>query len=469
MQNIVIYLVSFIGIGMVIFMLIKNMDIKVTLLTGGVLLMYIALIMGKPISFRNFTSSGAAFFDPIFVIPQQFVSTLSRAGFIILILGGYSSYMTKIGANRMTVEMLTRPLKHIKSAHIMVPFVFLIGNFLSLVVPSASNLSIILLSTLYPVLIGVGMSKLTAAGIIATTATIIPTPLGSDNIAVVEELRKTTEFANLTVADYVFKHHAIISIPTLLFMAIVHYIWQKHMDKKYPRKADEALAVDADDAPNIKGFAAGIYALLPVLPILFLLFAYGFSTVGLGSVEVSVALAAFTSFFIALISDILHKKSIRKSFDNAGELLNGMGKTMPVVSLLVSASIFVVGLQSVGLIENLQSVMQDVSVPGFVLPLILVVFTILIVLLSGSGLALFFAMLPLMVPLAMAANINPLAVTLPMGFAGNLLRACSPVAAVILIVAGTIKESPLSIIKRTVVPSIAGLLCMFILSMIILL
>ena len=467
MENFVIYLFSFTGIGMVVFMLIKNMDIKVTLLIGGLVLMYIALIMGKQIAFRGFTSSGATFFDPIFVIPQQFVSTLSKAGFIILILGGYSSYMTKIGANRMTVEMLTRPLKHIKSAYILVPFVFLIGNFLSLVVPSASNLSIILLSTLYPILTRAGMSKLTAAGVIATTATIIPTPLGSDNIAIVEELRKTTEFADLTVAEYVFQNHAIISMPTLLFMAIVHYLWQKCMDKKY--LCDDALPVDADETPDMKGFTAGIYALLPVLPILLLLLVYVLSITGLSSIEPSVPLATFMSFFIAIISDIFHTRSIRKSFDNASELLNNMGKTMSVVSLLVSASIFVVGLQSIGLIENLQSIMQSISVPGFVLPLILVLFTMLIVFLSGSGLALFFAMIPLMIPLATAANINPFAITLPMGLAGNLVRACSPVAGVILIVAGTIKESPISIIKRTVVPSLAGLLFMFILSMIILL
>ncbi len=72
---------------------------------------------------------------------------------------------------------------------------------------------------------------------------------------------------------------------------------------------------------------------------------------------------------------------------------------------------------------------------GLVLPLILVGLTALIVLLSGSGTALFFAMVPLMVPLAAAAGINVLAVSIPMGLAGNLLRAVSPVSAVVMIVA----------------------------------
>ena len=93
------------------------------------------------------------------------------------------------------------------------------------------NLAIILLATLFPVLVKSGMSTLTAAGVIATTATVMPTPLGSDNVAIAEELAKTTEFAGLTPTDYVFRFHAIVSIPTLIVMALMHYFWQKWMDK----------------------------------------------------------------------------------------------------------------------------------------------------------------------------------------------------------------------------------------------
>lgn len=103
---------------------------------------------------------------------------------------------------------------------------------------------------------------------------------------------------------------------------------------------------------------------------------------------------------------------------------------------------------------------------GFVLPLILMGLTILIVLLSGSGTALFYAMVPLMVPLAEAAGISAIAVSIPMGLCGNLMRAVSPVAAVVVIVAGTIKANPLDIVKRTSVPMIAGVVTMFVLSMI---
>ncbi|MBS5402073.1 MAG: anion permease, partial [Bifidobacterium sp.] len=126
-----------------------------------------------------------------------------------------------------------------------------------------------------------------------------------------------------------------------------------------------------------------------------------------------------------------------------------------------------VGLQSIGLIDALQNAMTGMqgSGMGFVLPLLLVGLTALIVILSGSGTALFFAMVPLMIPLAAAAGINVLAVTIPMSLAGNLLRELSPVAGVIMIVSGTVKKSPFEIIRRTSVPMIVGVVVMFVLSM----
>ncbi len=70
------------------------------------------------------------------------------------------------------------------------------------------------------------------------------------------------------------------------------------------------------------------------------------------------------------------------------------------------------------------------------------------------------------VPLAAAAGISVLAVSVPMGLAGNLLRAVSPVSAVVMIVAGSVKREPLEIVKRTSVPMIAGVVFMFVLSLI---
>lgn len=462
------YLVALAAVAVVIFMLIKKMDIKISLFLIGIVLMYVAMLMGKSIAFSDFASSGVAWLDPFKVVGDQFVSTLTSAGFIILILGGYTGYMSKIGANEVTVSVLAKPIGLIKSPYILVPVVFLLGNLLSLVIPSASNLAIILMATLFPVMLQAGMSTLSAAAVIATTATIMPTPLGSDNVAIAAELAKTDAFAGMTASDYVFKYHVLVSIPTLLIMAIVHYFWQRFMDKRNPLAVD-GEGVELADVKKIEGGALyrTVYAILPLLPIIMLLIVFAVTSITGLKINLSVELASVLSFVIAIVCELIRSRKGRETLDGTEAFFKGMGNAMPIVALLVAASVFVVGLKSIGLIDSLQNAMTGLQGGGmgFVLPLILVGLTALIVLLSGSGTALFFAMVPLMVPLAAAAGINVLAVSLPMGLAGNLLRAVSPVSAVVMIVAGTIKKNPFEIVRRTSVPMIAGVVVMFVLSM----
>ncbi len=470
MTTAIMYLSAIVAVAVVIFMLIKKMDIKITLFVIGILLMYIGMACGNSIGGTQFASTGMAWLDPLKAIADQFKSTISSAGFIILILGGYSTYMNSIKANNVTVNALTKPIGKIKSVYILVPAVFLIGNLLSLVVPSASNLAIILLATLYPIMIQAGMSTLTAAGIIATTATVMPTPLGSDNVAMAAELANTAEFAGLTASEYVFRYHALVSVPTLFVMAAAHYFWQKFMDKKEKGKENEKLnnQVEVEVIKGGKLFQT-VYAILPLLPILMLILVFIVQKITGVNINLSVEVATLFSFVIAIICEMVRNHDVRKTLDATESFFKGMGGAMPIVALLVAGTIFVTGLKTIGLIAALQEAMTGLqgSGLGFVLPLILVALTALIVLLSGSGTALFFAMVPLMVPLAAAAGINVLAVAIPMGLAGNLLRAVSPVSAVVMIVAGSVKKEPLQIVKRTSVPMIVGVAFMFILSMIL--
>lgn len=468
-ENLIMYGSTILAVAIIIYMLIKKMDIKIALFSIGTVLILISIGMGHEIAFPDFESTGSLLLDPLQVIVQQFKDTFVQAGLIILMLGGYTAYMSSIGANDVTVQVLTKPINKIKSVYILVPVVFLLGNLLSLVIPSASTLAILLLATLYPVLKQAGMSVLSIAAIIATSATIIPTPLGSDNVAVAEEFAKYTAFADMSVSDYVFNYHAAVSIPSLLFIAIIHYFWQKRMDKKSVTvTSDEQIEVTEVEKVKSGKLYKTVYAILPIFPIILLLISFILDLATGITFSISVEIAVVASVIISIICELIRHKGDKAVLANTEKFFEGMGRAIPIVALIVAASVFVTGLKSIGLIDALQSTMQNFHGQGlnFILPLILVLFTALIVLLSGSGIALFFAMVPLMVPLAEAAGISPIAISVPMGLAGNLFRAVSPVAPVVLIIAETLKIEPLDIIKRTSVPMIVGVVCMFILSMI---
>ncbi|WP_278044617.1 C4-dicarboxylate transporter DcuC [Paenibacillus solani] len=287
---------------------------------------------------------GSAWLDPLQVIITQFKQPLTAAGFIILLLGGYTAYMSSIGANEVTVSALTKPISKIKSVYVLVPLVYLLGNALSLVIPSASNLAIILLATLYPILRKAGMSALTTGAVIATSATIVPTPLGSDNVAIAEELAKHASFAGLTVTDYVFKYHALISIPTQLVIAIVHYFWQKRMDKKAAlqnQAGDDHEHVDAGKVEEItedKLFKT-VYATLPIFPIILLLGNYAVQLTTGKSIDISVEIATLVSFVLAIVCELIRHKGNKSVLEKTETFFKGMGGAVPIVALLVAASV----------------------------------------------------------------------------------------------------------------------------------
>ena len=160
MNQILMYGLSISSIVILGYMLIKKFDIKIVLFSIGLIL---TIISGYAVGPLLGETSIHPLIDPFVNIINQFKNYLQGAGLTILILGGYTAYMTTIGANDMTVRALLKPINAFKNKYVLVIVVFLIGNLLSLVVPSASNLAIILLATLFPVLKASGMSTLTAA------------------------------------------------------------------------------------------------------------------------------------------------------------------------------------------------------------------------------------------------------------------------------------------------------------------
>lgn len=94
-----VLLTCFIGllaVGILVYMLLKKNDIKMTLLILGILLLYIAILIGGHLEISE--STGTSLLDPFQVVVDQFTSTLVGPGFVILILGGYSAYMNHIGS-----------------------------------------------------------------------------------------------------------------------------------------------------------------------------------------------------------------------------------------------------------------------------------------------------------------------------------------------------------------------------------
>lgn len=447
MLEVLIAVAILLGVG---YFISKKHNATIVLAVGGMLLLFAAVMLGHPVLSPEETT-GLMFLDPFKKVELVFIKNLGNVGLTIMILFGFSSYMNRIGANEATVDLMTRPLNKIKSKYLLIPVIFLLGNLLSLVVPSASSLAVLLMATLFPVLTKVGVSPLAAGAVITTAATIVPTPLGADNVLAAETF-------GMPLMDYVMAH-AKISIPTLLIMAVAHYFWQKYLDKKEGNlgKIDESKVAKLNENLPPK-----FYAILPILPLILVLF---FSLVL--DIEVGLVTISIISLIISVIVESLRKRNFVVVSKDVNEFFKGMGNGLAmVVTLLVAASLLVEGLKSLGIIDMLMNSIQNVNGAGSILVLAFSGITGVIGFISGSGLAVFYAAIELIPELAAGVGVDGIMISLPMQMIANLIRSVSPVAACVIIVSSLTGTSPMSIVKRTSVPIILGIISVLTLSMV---
>lgn len=450
MVEVIIAILVVLGVGYLIY---KKYNATIALAVGGLLLLIAAAILGHPILPEDSTT-GIAFLDVFKAIEISFIKNLGNIGLTIMTLFGFSSYMNLIGANEVTVDVMTKPLGKIKSKYVLIPVIFLLGNLLSLVVPSASSLAVLLMATLYPVLTKVGVTPLAAGAVIATTATIMPTPLGADNVLAAETF-------GMNIMDYVIAH-AKVSIPTLLIMAVAHYFWQKYLDKK----ENEDIKIDESKLAKLnKELPPKYYAILPILPLILVLF----FNLGMKDVNIGLVSITFISLIIAVIVELIRKRDAVKVTGDINEFFKGMGSGLSmVVTLLVAASLLVDGLKALGIVDMITNSVQNLQGAGTILMLAFSGITFLIGLISGGGLSVFYASVGMIPSLAAAVNVSGTMIALPMQMIANLVRSISPVAACIIVVCSITGTSPMKIVKRTSVPIMVGVVAVLVLSVILL-
>lgn len=444
-------------LGIVGYFIIKSYNPALILIIGAIVLLGASVALGNPL-YPEGEGTGLAFFDIFLKLKDTIISQVSSAGLVIMILFGYSGYMNLIGANQKAVNILVKPMTKIKSKALFIPIVFLLGNLMSLVVPSASSLAIILMAILYPLLQGIGISSMTAAGVIAMTATIMPTPLGADNVIAAQTL-------DYNILTYVL-YHAKVSIPTLLILAVVHYFWQTYCDKKEGSEAFVEMK-EVESAADEKVVPI-FYAILPLLPLV-LIIIVGIIGIFRENVTMDIFVLTMISFFVALIIEGFRKKSFKIAQESAVELFKGMGQGFSqVVMLVVGGSLFTTAIQSLGVIDSLMSAVENSQSAGVLTTLIFSGATALFGILSGGGLAMFYAVIELIPNIAQKAGIDGILIALPMQMIANLARTISPVAAVVMIVSSSIGVSPVRLLKRTSVPTIIGIILVVVLSLLLL-
>ena len=177
-----------------------------------------------------------------------------------------------------------------------------------------------------------------------------------------------------------------------------------------------------------------------------------FGLVDMG-VKMDISLATLLSLAITMLIEFARHRNGLMACQGIKAYWDGMGLQMAnVVTLVVAAETFSKGLISLGAINTLITGAQDAGFSGIGMMFVFVGIIIAATLVTGSGNAAFFAFVPLAPKVAALSGLAPVLFVLPMNFVSNLARSMSPIAAVMIVVAGAAHLSPMDLAKRTFVP-----------------
>ena len=439
-------IIGLIAIVLVAYYIVKGYSATGVLMFGGLVLLFISVLMGHSILPEGVKSTGSTYFDILEYVKYLLGNRGGGLGLMIMVLCGFSVYMTHLGANDVVVKLVSKPLKNIRSPYILMVFAYFLACLMSFAVASATGLGVLLMATLFPVMVNVGISRGAAAAICASPISIILSPTSGDVVL-------SAEISKIPLGEFAFSTALPVSIFAILGIAVAHFFWQRYLDKK------EGVQVERLNADEIKTTAPNYYAILPLLPIIGVLIFDG----KWGLPNLHIVTVMVLCFIITAVVDFLRSFNAKQTFDNLVVAYRGMADAFAgVVMLLVAAGVFAQSLSTIGFITNLIDSAQTFGGSAFFMMLVLAVITILATMATGSGNAAFYAFAELIPTLATKMGVNPAFLTIPMLQASNLGRGLSPVSGVVVAVSGMGKISPFEIVKRMSVPMLVGFICVII-------
>ncbi len=439
-------IIGLIAIVLVAYYIVKGYSATGVLMFGGLVLLFISVLMGHSILPEGVKSTGSTYFDILEYVKYLLGNRGGGLGLMIMVLCGFSVYMTHLGANDVVVKLVSKPLKNIRSPYILMVFAYFLACLMSFAVSSATGLGVLLMATLFPVMVNVGISRGAAAAICASPISIILSPTSGDVVL-------SAEISKIPLGEFAFGTALPVSIFAILGIAVAHFFWQRYLDKK------EGVQVERLNADEIKTTAPNYYAILPLLPIIGVLIFDG----KWGLPNLHIVTVMVLCFIITAVVDFLRSFNAKQTFDNLVVAYRGMADAFAgVVMLLVAAGVFAQSLSTIGFITNLIDSAQTFGGSAFFMMLVLAVITILATMATGSGNAAFYAFAELIPKLATQMGVNPAFLTIPMLQASNLGRGLSPVSGVVVAVSGMGKISPFEIVKRMSVPMVVGFICVII-------
>lgn len=422
------------------YLIYKKYKPQPVLFMGGIIMMYIAAMLGYSQILGAKATTGSVIFDAFEFIRVTFSSNVGKLGLNIMSVGAFAKYMDKIGASRSLVRLTIKPLMALKSPYLVMSGTWIIGMLIGLCINSASGLAMLLMVTMFPILLGLGVSRLSATAAVATTLCFDWSPSDTGTIL-------SAETAGVDPVVYWSHYQVPIVAVAFVVVGVLHYLTQKYMDKRdghivQPMQV-EKIEEEADNAPIW-------YAILPVIPLALIL---SFSSLWITTIKMNIVMAMFIGMTIGVMCEYGRWRDGQKVLGDIQTFFDGLGMQMAnVITLVVAGQTFAKGLVSMGAITTLIDGSKNLGFGPMAMMLVMVAIIAVSAIVMGSGNAPFFAFAALTPAVAAHSGLHPVLMLLPMHFAASIMRNCSPITAVIVVSSGMGGVSSFDLVKRTAIP-----------------
>lgn len=427
------------------YLIYKKYKPQPVLIMGGMVMMYLAAILGYGQILGAKASTGSLFFDAFEFMRSAMSSNVGKLGLNIMSVGAFAKYMDKIGASRSLVRLTIKPLLALKSPYLVLSGTWIVGMLIGLCINSASGLAMLLMVTMFPILLGLGVSRLSATAAVATTLCFDWSPSDTGTILSAE---------TAGVDPVIYWSHFQVPIVAVAFVVVgaLHYFTQKYMDKRdghvvQPMEV-ETVQDEADRAP-------AFYAILPVIPLALIL---SFSSLWITTIKMNIVMAMFIGLFIGVVCEYIRWRDGHKVFGDIQTFFDGLGMQMAnVITLIIAGQTFAQGLLSMGTIATMIEGSKSLGFGPMSMMLVMVAIIGISAIVMGSGNAPFFAFAALTPAVAAHTGLHPVLMLLPMHFAASIMRSCSPITAVIVVASGMGGVSSFDLVKRTTIPMLGAM------------
>lgn len=394
--------------------LVKRYETRLVLCVSGLLMCVISL-------------------DPMAAY-NQFAKSMTTGNLIQSICSamGFAFLVSYTKCDIHLVQLLTRPMKSL--GLFLIPCCTLLTAVINAAIPSAAGCAAAVGATLIPLMIRSGITPAGAgAAVLAGTYGSNFNPGGAHPVMI-------SGMAGIEPMEFIIENaftYTILSLVGALMITVVEVALRDH------KGSGDLGNIQTDTTGGISKVNI-LYALAPMVPLVILLLGNTY----VPAIKMGVAQAMLIGVtYTMIVTRINPQNAFKEFFNGAGK---GYGN---VLGIIISAGVFAAGLREAGvvdaLIEALKQANEYARVGG-------ALGTWAMAVLMGSGDAATFAFNEAVTPHAAEFGMTISELGNTVMCAAQLGRTMSPIAGVVILLAGMSQVSPIDLVKRTAVPMITA-------------